>query len=139
MTIAADASLARPSGAQTAGLALSGLMALYLAFNAVRACLAPASFAATLGAPLADPADTGFVLVYAFRAAFLALLVGWLVIRRDVANLRFVALAALVMPVGDALLVQGLGAPVAIVGRHVAIAVLLVVLWALLGVRRRGN
>jgi hypothetical protein len=139
MTIALDAAPARPSTAQAAGFIIAGIMALYMAFNTARATLAPADFAATLGAPLADPADTGFVYVYAFRAAFLALLVGWLAIRRDTANLRFVALAALVMPLGDAALTASLGAAASIIGRHVAIAVLLIVVWALLGVRRRMN
>jgi hypothetical protein len=94
-------------------------------------------FATTLGAPLRDPADTAFVYVYAFRAAFLALLVGWIVLRRDIAMLRFVALAALVMPIGDAALTYSLGAPPATVARHVAIIVLLVITWLLLGARPR--
>lgn len=139
MTIALDAAPARPSAAQTAGFVIAGIMAFYMVFNTARAVLDPVGFAATLGAPLADPADTGFVFVYASRAAFLALLVGWLAFRRDTATLRFVALAALVMPIGDAALTASLGAAPTIIGRHVAIAVLLVVVWALLGARRRMN
>lgn len=137
MTVASLAPPPRLSGVQTAGLILCGAMALYMAFNVVRAAADPGAFAATLGAPLADPSDTGFVLVYAFRAAFLALLVGWLAATRNVPVLRFVALAALVMPIGDAWLVGGLGAPPATVTRHIVIAVVLLLVWALLGVRKR--
>ncbi|MDX2233828.1 MAG: DUF4267 domain-containing protein [Hyphomonadaceae bacterium] len=125
------------SRAQVTGLVLAWAMALYMAVNTARASLDPVGFAATLGAPLADPADTGFVFVYAFRAAFLALLVGWLALRRDVGTLRFVALAAVVMPLGDAVLTQSLGAPPATVARHGAIIVLLALVWALLGARPR--
>lgn len=137
MSPALDVSAPRASRWQTAGFVAAGLMALYMAFNMARALLDPAAFAATLGAPLADPADTGFVHVYAFRAAFLALLVGWLALGRDAATLRFVSLAALVMPLGDAALTASLGAAPATVARHLAIAVLLVIVWALLGARRR--
>jgi hypothetical protein len=137
MTIAAETPAFRPSTLQLAGFAIAGVMSLYMAFNTARAVLAPTAFAVTLGAPLADPADTGFVFVYASRAAFLALLVGWLALRRDAANLRFVALASLVMPLGDAALTAHLGAPASIIARHLIIAVVLLATWALLGARRR--
>ncbi|MBI1250482.1 MAG: DUF4267 domain-containing protein [Alphaproteobacteria bacterium] len=117
------------------GLGMAGLMALFMALNTVRALIQPEGFAGYLGAPLADPRDIGFVHVYAFRAAFLALLAGALVMRRDIATLRIVALAALVMPLGDAWVSWRLDAPTATVARHLVIAAFLVATWVVLGLR----
>lgn len=93
--------------------------------NTVRAFSDPVAFAVYLGLPLAASADTALVHVYALRALFIALVVFGLIAARQRLALAVVAAVAVVMPVGDALLTAHAGAPMAIVGRHVAIAVFL--------------
>jgi heme A synthase len=101
------------------------LIAVLMAFNTMRAFLDPVGFAAYLGLPLADPRDVGFVHVYGLRAAFVGLLTAGLIVRRDWRTLALVALAGLVMPLGDAALTLAANAEPATVARHVAIAVYL--------------
>lgn len=108
-------------------IALAGAIALLQGVNAVRAFAAPAGFADYMGLPLATPQDAGFVLVYGLRAAFIALAVAALLVTRNFTALTWVAVAAIVMPIGDAVLTARAGAPTAIVARHVAIAVFLCV------------
>jgi len=120
------------------GFTIAGLLALYMAVNTVRALAQPEAFAAYLGAPLSDPRDIGFVLVYAFRAAFFALFVAALVWRGDVAAIRLLALTGLVMPFGDAWLTWRLGADFSVVARHLVVAAVLLLTWFLLGQRARA-
>ena len=100
--------------------------------NTVRALRAPAPFATYLGLPLADPRDAGLVRVYALRALFIALTLAILLVLRDARTLGLVSLAAVVMPVGDAILTARAGAPRATVIRHIVIAVALAAAAALL-------
>jgi hypothetical protein len=65
--------------------------------------------------------------VYGLRALFLAVFAAVLIARQDWHAFKFYALAALVMPIGDAVLTSNAGAPLSIVGRHIAIAVYLCV------------
>jgi hypothetical protein len=106
------------------GLAIA--IAVLQAINAVRAFAGPASFADYMGLPLGRGGEAGFVFVYGLRAAFIALAVTALAVTRNFHALTFVAVAAIVMPVGDAILASRAGAPVAIVARHAAIAAFLV-------------
>lgn len=108
-------------------IVLAAIIAALQAFNAWRAFADPAGFAAYLGLPLADPRDGSLVGVYGLRAAFIAALVALLLAFRQWRALFLTAIAAIVMPVGDALLTHAAGAPVEIVARHGAIAVYLVV------------
>lgn len=110
----------------TIGFWLAVPMALLQAFNVARAVLDPGGFAAYLGAPLAAADDASWVLVYASRTAFIALLVTILLVRRDLNALKWTALAALVMPLADAWVAQQAGADGAIV-RHLAIAAYLLI------------
>jgi hypothetical protein len=106
---------------------MAGLGAGLMLVNAVRAFSDPAAFATYLGLPLATADDAGLVQVYGLRALFIGLLIGTLLILRERTALSVVALTAVVMPVGDAILTSGAGAPGATVGRHVGIALFLLV------------
>ncbi len=116
-----------------AAAALSLIIAALQAFNAFRAFADPAGFSAYLGLPLADPRDAGLVMVYGLRAAFIAILVALLLAFRLWTALFWMALAAIVMPVGDAYLTSSAGAPTSIVARHLAIAAYLAVTAFVLG------
>ena len=97
-------------------------LAALQAVNAARAIADPAGFATYMGAPLMADDDGAWVLIYALRTAFIALLVASLLIRRDLQGLKWTALVALVMPLGDAWVVHQGGAAIATVVRHLAIA-----------------
>ena len=99
----------------------------FMLLNTARALLDPVGFAVYMGLPLTDPANHAFVQVYALRAAFLGLCAFGLLWLRDIRALAVFALAALVMPLGDALLTASNHAPPLIVARHGATAVVLAV------------
>ncbi len=126
----ADLAPARPTRLRLIGLWLATPMALLQAVNAVRAFADPVSFSAYMGAPLVAAGDGAWVLIYALRTGFIALLLAALIARRDIAALKWVALAALIMPAGDAWLAHSAGAESAIVVRHLAILAFVVVVGA---------
>lgn len=101
-------------------------VAVLQAFNAGRAALDPQGFAMYLGAPLAAPGDASWVLIYGLRAAFIALFVAALLARRDLNALKWAALAALILPLGDAWVARQAGAETSNIVRHAAIAAYLV-------------
>ena len=103
------------------------LLGGFMLLNTARAFIDPAGFAIYMGLPLTDPANHGFVQVYALRAAFLGLCAFGLLWLRDIRALAVFALAALVMPVGDAILTASNHAPPLIVARHGATAVVLAI------------
>ena len=111
------------------------LLGLFMLFNTTRALSDPAAFAIYMGLPLTDPANGAFVQVYALRAAFLGVFALALLWRRDTRALALFAAVAIVMPVGDAILTAIHGAPLAIVARHAATAILLAVTATLLANR----
>jgi heme A synthase len=108
------------------------LLGVFMLVNTVRAFADPAGFAVYMGLPLSDPANGAFVQVYALRALFLGLFALALLWRADARALALFATVAIVMPVGDAILTAAHGAPIAIVARHAATAILLAVTAALL-------
>ena len=107
------------------GVWMVALLALSMAINTYRAFADPLGFANYLGLPLVEPRDIGMIHVYGLRAAFLGLFAMILVVRGDVETLKLYALAALVMPIGDALLTYNAGAPKATIVRHVGYVVFL--------------
>lgn len=111
---------------------LAVLLGAYMGVSTIRALFDPVGFASSMGLPLTDPADHGFVQVYALRAAFLSLCAFGLLWLRDIRALVVFALSALVMPIGDAILVASHGAPSRIVVRHAATAVLVAITAGLL-------
>lgn len=122
----------RPSIFKTVGFWIAGLMAVLQALNAVRAFAAPVGFAEYMGLPLENVSDVGFVYVYGLRAAFISTLVIIFLASRRFDALAWTAAAALIMPVGDALLAQNAGAPLPTVLRHAVIAIYVAVAFFLL-------
>ena len=110
---------------RSVGVWMVAVLALSMAINTYRAFADPVGFATYLGLPLVEPKDIGMVHIYGLRAAFLGLFAVILIVRGDVETLKLFALAALVMPIGDALLTYNAGAPAATVVRHVGYVVFL--------------
>ena len=121
-----------PSPIRAVGFWLAVVMALLQAFYAFQGFVDPSGFAAYRGTPLLADGDAGWVHMYASRTLFVALTVGLLLVRRDLATLKWVALAGVVMPISDALVAQQAGASTAIVLRHVATVVYLLVTFGLI-------
>lgn len=112
---------------RTAGFWLAAAIALLQAINAVRTLIDPQGFATYMGLPVDQLSALGWVQVYGLRAAFIALLTAVLLARSDFSALRWMALAALLLPLGDAWLTTSAGAGTPIVARHLAIALFLLV------------
>lgn len=120
---------------RTVGFWLAAVMGALQAVNAVRAFADPGGFAAYMGLPLADATDASFVYVYGLRTAFIAVLIGFFLIRGGMEALSLMAMAAILMPVGDAILTWRAGAEPATIARHALIAVYVLVAFVFL---RRG-
>lgn len=114
------------------GIWLSIALSAFLLSNVVRALVNPVDFAANFGTPLTTGSDTAFVIVYATRTLFVALFGLVLIARAQWKTLPLFALVAVIMPVGDALLVASQGGAAAILARHIATAVVVLVTWLLL-------
>lgn len=112
---------------RTAGFWMAAVIAALQAVNAVRTVLDPQDFATYMGLPANQLSAFGWVQVYGLRAGFIAVLTAVLLARSDFAALRWMALAALLMPLGDAWLTANAGAGAPIIGRHLAIALFLLV------------
>lgn len=117
----------KPNIILTFGFWMAAIMAVLQALNAVRAFTSPVSFSVYMGLPLESAADVGFVYVYGLRAAFISLLIILFLVTRRFNALAWTAVAALLMPVGDAILAQSAGAPFTTVLRHALIAMYVVV------------
>lgn len=116
-----------PTALRRPAVWLAGAGALYLLVNVVRAVAAPGSFATDLGVPLADPADGGWVLIYASRTLLLAVLALVLLARHRLVELGIVFAVAVLTPLTDAALAGAAGAGPGTLARHVAIALYLLV------------
>jgi hypothetical protein len=103
-------------------VAMSALQGL----NAVRTLADPSGFALYMGLPIESERLANWVQVYGLRAAFIAILTAVLLARKDFAALRWTALAAVIMPLGDAWLTYNASAPAAVVGRHLIITAFLI-------------
>jgi hypothetical protein len=112
---------------RTIGFWLAVPLALLQAVNAARAISDPMAFSAYMGAPVVSSDATAWVYVYALRTGFISLLVTFFLVRRDVPALKWTAVAALVMPLGDAWIAHQSGAALSIVARHLAIEAYLIV------------
>ena len=115
----------KSSPLRSVGFWLAFVMALLQAVYALQAFLDPSGFATYRGTPLLASGDTDWVQIYASRTTFIALVVGSLLARRDMATLKWVALLGVVMPVGDALLAHQAEASLAVISRHVATVIYL--------------
>jgi hypothetical protein len=118
---------------RTAGFWLAAVIAALQGVNAVRTATDPEGFATYMGLPVDHLSALGWVQVYGLRAGFIALLTAVLLARSDFAALRWMALAALLMPLGDAWLTASAGAGTSVVARHLAIALFLLIAAHFLG------
>jgi Domain of unknown function (DUF4267) len=107
-------------------------MAVLQGFYALQALLNPDMFAASRGTPLAPNGDPAWVLTYASRTIFVALMVALLLARGAMSTLRWVALLALVMPIGDLFIALEMGAPRSILLRHIGTIAYLAITFAVL-------
>ena len=115
-------------------------MGLFQIVNFGRSLADPASFSDYMGLPIGAGGPEGFVYVYGLRSLFIGLVVVAFVMRRSVQALLIMALAALILPLGDAWLVYDNGGSTATVVRHLVIAVyILITLLALLHLRGRSS
>lgn len=117
----------------TVGFWLAVAMSALQGLNAVRTAIDPISFATYMGIPITLTEQAAWVQIYGLRAAFISLLTAVLLARDDMAALKWTAVAALVMPLGDAWLAYQASAPMSVVGRHVAIVVFLILASYFLG------
>jgi hypothetical protein len=117
---------------RSVGFWLVLVMGLIQAVYSARAFVDPEEFAVYRGTALAAVADAEWVRIYASRTLFVALTIGFLLVRRDLASLKWIALLGIVMPASDALLAFQSGASSAVVGRHVATIVYLLLTYAAL-------
>jgi heme A synthase len=106
---------------------MAAIMAIVQAIYALQAFVDPAGFAAYRGTPITDAAGTMWVHTYGSRTLFVALVVALLLIREELATLKWVALIGIVMPISDALVAIRAEAPLAIVLRHVATGLYLLI------------
>lgn len=106
---------------RTFGFWLSVPLALLQAVNVARALSDPTGFATYYGVPVSGADAVAWVQVYALRTAFVAGLVAIFLVRRDLRALFWTAVAALILPLGDAWLTHQTGAASSIVARHLAI------------------
>jgi Domain of unknown function (DUF4267) len=97
--------------------------------NAARAFADPVAYSTYFGLPTVDASATGFVMVYGLRALFLAVFAAVLIVARQIRALSLMALAAVIMPIGDAILTAQAGAPISIIARHVVIGLFLIAAW----------
>jgi hypothetical protein len=107
------------------GFWMACAMAASQGVNALRAFLDPQGFASYMGVPSQAAALHGWVQIYGLRAAFIALIVSVFPMRKELLPLKRMAICALFLPLGDAWVAAQAGAPSAIIGRHLAIAVFL--------------
>jgi hypothetical protein len=111
------------------GFWMAAVLVIYILFNAVRAVQNPVDFALYYGLPLVDETNTAFVVVYAIRALFLGMFGLALIVRMKWQSLALFALVAVIMPVGDALLVVQQGGASGTVIRHALTAAFLLLTW----------
>lgn len=114
------------------GFWLALLLVVAQATNALRVAVEPAGFAVYFGVPLAHAGDAAWVGVFALRTGFIAIFAAYLLWRREVRVLAAFALVALLLPIGDLVLVVAADAPTATIARHAVIAGVLVAAWAAL-------
>jgi Domain of unknown function (DUF4267) len=109
------------------GFVLVLLMVLLQLVYACFAYLDPGAFAALRGTELIESRDSDWVRIYASRTVFVALMIGYLLHRRQFKLLAAASLIGLVMPVTDAWLAYQASAAPLVVAKHVATAVFLLV------------
>ena len=119
---------------ERSGYILVLLMALLQGGYAVFAYFDPAAFSVFRGTELLDVGDSDWVKIYASRTLFVALIIGYLLYRRNYKVLAWASLFGAVMPVTDALLAYQAQAPDKVVFKHIATVIYLLVTFLVLQV-----
>ena len=115
------------------------IMVLLQGFYAIYAFVAPVAFAELRGTSVVAPADLDWVRIYASRTAFVALIVGYLLVSGNRTALKFAALAGTVMPITDAWLAHEAGAGNAVVIKHVVTCGYLLLTFVVLHLAQRRS
>jgi hypothetical protein len=119
---------------ERSGYVLVLLMALLQGGYAIYAYVDPFAFSVLRGTELLVSGDSDWVKIYASRTLFVALIIGFLLYSRNYKILVWAALIGVVMPVTDALLAYQAQAPTAIVYKHIATVIYLLVTFFVLKV-----
>jgi len=119
---------------ERSGYILVLLMALLQGGYAIFAYFDPAAFSVFRGTELLDVGDSDWVKIYASRTLFVALIIGYLLYRRNYKVLAWASLFGAVMPVTDALLAYQAQAPDKVVFKHIATVIYLLVTFLVLQV-----
>ena len=119
---------------ERSGYILVLLMALLQGGYAIFAYVDPAAFSILRGTELLDVGDSDWVKIYASRTLFVALIIGYLLYRRNYKVLAWASLFGAVMPVTDALLAYQAQAPDKVVFKHIATVIYLLVTFFVLQV-----
>ena len=106
---------------------LVALMALLQGFYAIYGYFEPAAFTALRGTDLIATADSDRVKIYASRTLFVALIIGYLLYKKDYITLMWAALLGAVMPITDGLLAFEEQAPIKIILKHAVTLLYLIV------------
>lgn len=102
------------------------LMMLLQGFYALFAFIDPSAFSVIRGTELFDAGDDDWVRIYASRTLFVSLIIGYLLLVRNYAMLKWVAVLGLVMPLTDGLLAYQSHASFKVVAKHIATVVYLI-------------
>lgn len=118
----------RPSfnAMRSVGFWLAVALALSQWGNALRVVLGPVAYGDYMGLPLSAESDAAWVYVYALRALFLGSFAFFLLLTRRYGVLGHMAVIAVVMPIGDFILVLLAHGSNATLARHALIACVLV-------------
>jgi hypothetical protein len=112
---------------EKAATLLVGLMALLQGFYAVFSYIDPSSFAVVRGTELISLADSDWVKIYASRTLFIALIIGYLLYKKEYRCLMWASLFGSIMPIIDGLLAFEASAPTSVVVKHIVTLVYLIV------------
>jgi hypothetical protein len=117
---------------RTFGFWLVLAMAILQMYYSFSAFTSPVEFANYRGSQLMSIGDAAWVRIYASRTLFVGLLLGLLLLRREVTLLRWISLLGIVMPLCDAILAYQSGTHNSIVWRHLATIIYLLATFAVL-------
>ena len=112
---------------EVAASVMVALMAILQATYGVYAYLDPSAFSELRGTELFSVGDSDWVAIYASRTLFVAFIIGFLLIRKEFKLLMWSALFGTVMPITDAWLAYQAGAEGAVVYKHVATIIYLLI------------
>ena len=102
-----------------AGFVLVILMAVLQGIYALLAYWTLESFATIRGTDLVSQEDIDWIIIYASRTLFIALVVGYLAYKRELKLLFWIAVFGMVMPITDAYLAYQADAAFGVIFKHI--------------------